>query len=365
MLESAIAPNLTVPRSQPAAMPPNSTPPFPAYCSRFPESTKDIVMAIIGAQSHDQEELGIDTLDPVRKFVDDANCSPRFWDIASGRDSQDRHNVILIAYWSSRADYEQWTRESGFEKWWSGLDPQDQPHGWFLEVLFPPMQNLETIFTTVEPPEGVGQMQKCISAPFQEHGYWGSMRDRMPAAQTDPLVGENREMDAAFTPERSSQGLETGESNERKRVRVPGKENLCVIRSGQDWSVASQRERSLYLESMHPVLTKGMDFLRNEGKDIGCYNCRFMEIRDTNNDALSKSDRTFGLAFFNDMASLENWSKKHETHLDIFGRFLKYTKELNFDISLRLYHEVYVLKPDQQLFEYVGCHPEAGLLALM
>ena len=90
-------------------MPPNIKPPFPAYSSRFPEATKDIVVAIIGAQSHENGELGIETLASVREFVDNSSYLPRFWDIASGRDSQDRHNVIIIAYWSNRADYEHWT----------------------------------------------------------------------------------------------------------------------------------------------------------------------------------------------------------------------------------------------------------------
>lgn len=70
-----------------------------------------------------------------------------------------------------------------------------------------------------------------------------------------------------------------------KRVRVPGKKNLCVIRSGQDSSATLPAERKLDLEMMHPVLIKGMTFLRNEGnsnrvlckRSLGRY--RFLNIR--------------------------------------------------------------------------------------
>jgi hypothetical protein len=34
----------------------------------------------------------------------------------------------------------------------------------------------------------------------------------------------------------------------------------------------------------------------------------------------------------------------------------------SFIMCLRLFHEVYVLEPDQQSFEYIGCHAETGML---
>jgi hypothetical protein len=73
-------------------------------------------------------------------------------------------------------------------------------------------------------------------------------------------------------------------------------------------------------------------------------------------------ERTFGLGYFVDLASLEYWSKSHQTHLKIFGGFQRYARELNNVLSLRLFHEVYVLEESQQFFEYVGCHGETGTL---
>ncbi|KAE9392998.1 hypothetical protein BT96DRAFT_959169 [Gymnopus androsaceus JB14] len=333
MLESAIPPHLRVPRTQALSTPPDYTPPFPAYCARFPESVKHIVMAIFGAQSRH-----------VLRFVEGSSeklSPPVFWEIASVLDTRNAQNLTVIAYWPSKAAYESWCSESGFEQWWESIDPEAEEHGWFKEIFLPPVERFETVFSGNDAPEGAAWLREEMSGMLKEHVYWGSMRDRLPVAQTDPLLGE---------------GIP------KKKDQDSRKQNLCVIRSGQDWSATLPRERSKYLETMHPVLIKGMDFLRDEGRDIGCYSCRFMNVLDHSN-AETPTDRTFGLAFFDDIASLEKWSKQHKTHLDIFGRFLQYAKELDNEVSLRLFHEVFVLQPDQQQFEYIGCHSGTGMLA--
>ena len=192
-------------------------------------------------------------------------------------------------------------------------------------------------------------MRESVSGPVLEHVYWGSMRDRLPLSQTDGLLGEKQN------------GSKEDSQTLGYRVNVPGKSNLAVIRSGQDWSNTYPEERELYLDTMHPVLIKGMNFLRDEGKAVGCHDCRFMKVTDPKT-LRTDTDKTFGLAYFDDLASLEGWSKEHKTHLDIFGGFLQYAKRLNGNISLRLFHEVLVLAPEQQTFEYVNCHPHSGML---
>src|SRR5690606_9247574 len=112
-----------------------------------------------------------------------------------------------------------------------------------------------------------------------------------------------------------------------------------------------------YLETMHPVLTRGLDFLRDHGGEVGCLSCRFMDIVDPATAKADGTDRTFGLAYFDDLASLESWCKEHPTHLAIFGGFHQYARKLQNNMTLRVFHEVMVLEPEQQLFEYVACHP--------
>lgn len=359
MLEPAIPPHLQAPRTCPARLPSTDyAPPTAAYCARFPTSITDLVMATICAQSRSPTTplSPTATLAPLLAFLKGggrgpSSCAPSCHDLVSFRDGAGRHTVGAIAYWPGRGAYEAWAAASGFAGWWASLDAAREEVGWFREVFFPGVERYETIFSDGQmAEEGAARMREGMSGPVREHVYWGSMRDRMAAAQRDGLDGE-----------KGGFGEGVGEGTERRRVRVEGRRNLCVIRSGQDWSATVPRERKLYLETMHPVLIKGMDFLRDEGQSIGCRSCRFVDVVDQLDDK-RPTDRTFGFAFFEDMAALENWSKRHRTHLDIFGRFLQYAKELDNDISLRLFHEVLVLTPEQQLLEYVGCHPKTGLL---
>lgn len=210
------------------------------------------------------------------------------------------------------------------------------------------------------------------------------MRDRMAAAQTDPLIGEkafpnNNNNSSSSSPEFADKKEKQKTIDTRsQRIHIPGRPNLAMIRSGQDWSNTTPHERSLYLDTMHPVLTKGMTFLRDHGSEVGCISNRFMTCTRKNPSSsittpqnntptttcttTTTTDRTFGLAYFDDLTSLEGWSKQHRTHLDIFARFLSYAAELQNQVSLRLFHEVMVLKPEQQFFEYVGCHDGTGML---
>jgi hypothetical protein len=346
VLEAAIPPSLQRERTEPSNLPADYNPPFPAYCARFGDSAKKLVMAIIGAQSH-QGMLDHDALDPVvnRLRQKQAEYSPAHWLIARFTDKHGADNRAVIAYWSSMTLYSQWCQETDFNAWWSDSARETEGHGWFRETLFPTMDRFETVFSDNKVPEGCAFMSEKMSGPMQEHVYWGSSRDRMPAAQMDKLKGE---------------AIQT-KADSSKRIKITGKSNLCIIRSGQDWSNTLPVERKLYLDTMHPVLVKGMDFLRDEGRDIGCYTCRFMSVLDPETMEADK-DKTFGLAFFNDLGSLEKWSREHKTHLDIFHRFLQYAQELNNNVSLRLFHEILVLSPDQQGFEYVNCHNDSGLL---
>ncbi|KAL7791418.1 heme-containing dehydratase protein [Trichoderma ceciliae] len=357
-LVSAIPEHLQVERTIPASTPANFDPPFPAYSAQFAKDVSSLVMGIIGAQFPSKTGKEEAAISKVNSFLalpaEEEAIGPAFSEWAAVTDHKGFYNVSAMAYWKSEEAYQKWTAKSGFRDWWEALDAQEQENGWFLEVFFPTMDRFETVFSSSEIPEGATHMRDGMIGPIREHVYWGSMRDRLAAAQTDALKGEGWH---AAPAEQTTDG--TG--HESGRVRVPGKRNLAIIRSGQDWADTAPEERDLYVNTIHPVLEKGMNFLRDHGDQVGCYSCRLMEIIDPVTRKADK-DRTFGLAYFDDLASLEKWSKEHPTHLAIFAGFLKYAAQLNNNITLRLFHEVLVLKPEQQLFEYVRCHPETGML---
>jgi aldoxime dehydratase len=110
---------------------------------------------------------------------------------------------------------------------------------------------------------------------------------------------------------------------------------------------------------MEPVFRAGMNFLRDDGDNVGCYSNRYMQHIDQAGRLLEKS---FGYSYWRSLGAMEQWSESHPTHVAIFGTFMRIVQELNFQVQLRLYHEVSVLKPDQQEYEYVNCHVGTGLL---
>ena len=351
MIDSAIPEHLRCTRTRPANTPAQFEPPYPSYSVRFPERASELVMAVIGAQYKTASDADGAAQSKLSTFLTAPISPPSFFEWASVTDNKGFYNISTLAYWPSQDAYETWAEQSGFGEWWRELKPEDCRHGWFLEVFFPTMDRLETLFNTSDTPEGCAHMREGMSGAVQEHGYWGSMRDRIPASQTDGLAGSKATADDFHAVDDTIVG----------RVRIPGKTNLAVIRSGQDWLDTLPEERKLYLETMHPVLTKGMDFLRDHGDQVGCYSCRFMDVV---NSATAKADkdRTFGLAYFDDLASLERWCKEHPTHLAIFGGFHQYARKLENNVTLRVFHEVMVLEPAQQLFEYVACHSGTGML---
>lgn len=355
-LEPAIPEHLRTERTIPSKLPPDYQPPFPAYSARFSEDVKDLVMATIGVQHAERTEAMTDAFQKIVEHVEKPiqKCQPRYWEAASVTDERGFFNEVAIVYWRSTQDFDSWRDSSGFDAWWKNLEPGGDC-GWFMEVFLPSVDRFETVFSDDVVPEGAAHMREKSSGQISEHVYWGSMRDRMPASQTDPLSGEKWSSPVA-------KGDAKVEDVRNQRVKTPGRKNLAIIRSGQDWSNTTPHEREKYLETMHPVLIRGMNFLRDQGEEVGCFSCRFMDVVDKASPGTA-TDKTFGLAYFDDLASLEGWSKQHKTHLDIFGRFLQYAQELHGNVSLRLFHEVMVLKPEQQILEYIGCHDKTGMLA--
>jgi uncharacterized NAD(P)/FAD-binding protein YdhS len=128
--------------------------------------------------------------------------------------------------------------------------------GYFREVFFPHAERFETLFSTPDKFEGAGLLATRLSDEIREHGYWGGMRDRIPASQTDAMDADTA---VATRPEPG------------RRVIVPGVGNAALIRSGQDWGETQGEERQLYLSDIEPVLGAGMDFLEQKGDAVGCF----------------------------------------------------------------------------------------------
>lgn len=342
-LEPAIPPHLRCLRTQPSRMPAGFQAPYPAWMARYEPGAAPLVMAYFGAQQ--LALLPPDALQPIRRMLPAAPAA-HYWLEAQGPDAAGHDTRIIIAYWKDAQAFAAWRRASGFDAWWSDRARESEPVGRFLEVVVPPMERLEVAYSPPNLPQGAGHLQSHVSAcPVAEHAYWGSARERIAASQTDPLAGSDAPLAVARRGARAS-------------VR-PGP-NVCMIRSGQDWSDTAGSERDIYLGSVRPRLIEGMTYLRDSGAPIGCYSCRFMQVLDGNG---APTEQTFGQAYFNSIGSLERWAEHHPTHLAIFGTFLRTMAPLGDAMQLRLWHEVMVLPAEGQSFEYINCHGRTGLLA--
>lgn len=340
-LESSIAPHLLREDRQPKHRPGSHQPPYPSFSARFPSGTTSVVMAYYGIQVEDPAApaLAEALAEIAGRFA--LQGGPESWDRAHYVDAQGWTTVLSIAYWSDPTAHTAWQRDHG--AWWTEPERAQAGIGHFLELVTPSVDRFETIFSADDKAEGVAGAASGMSGMIEEHAYWGSMRDRLPVGQADALWPAGEPVLLEDGPVRT----------------VVLHENACLIRSGQDLSDTGEVERAAYVGDVEPSLVAGMDFLRDEGASIGCYDNRFMTVLDEGGKPTS---RTFGLSWWRDLGSLEDWASSHPTHVQIFGVAMRHLSSFGPDTRLRLYHEVTVPDGHQQRFVYVGCHDRTGLL---
>ncbi|MDA9435133.1 phenylacetaldoxime dehydratase family protein [Bradyrhizobium sp. CCBAU 51627] len=339
-MESAIPAHLETQRTRHKRVPDDYRPPYPSFVARYKPGVNRVVMAYFGVQYRGAAPAAAAEALAEIAGLFAGEGGPSHWDRAHYVDQAGHANIVSVAYWDDIRRFDPWfvpAREA-----WTGQLREDI--GTFIEVLRPTVARHETLFSSLGRPEGVAVIADGMSGEVQEHAYWGGMRDRIPLSQTDP-------MSPGGTPELIRDGA---------RTRVKAHDNLCLIRSGQDWSDTEASERKLYLEDVEPVLREGMDFLRDDGLAIGCYANRYMRVLSADGGA---SEKSYGQSWWKSLATLERWAESHPTHVKIFGAAMKYLSTLGPSAKLRLYHEVTVAAADEQFFEYLNCHPKTGMLA--
>jgi len=340
-MESAIPQHLECPRTRHRRVPDDYTPPYPSMVARFKPSVERVVMAYFGVQYRGDATpaAASEALRQVADAFGGANA-PGHWDRARCVDAAGFTNVVSVGYWDDTSRFDAWF--SSFGSRWASESVARDGIGTFTEVLRPSVQRFETLFSS-DLPEGVAVVAEGLSGVVREHAYWGGARDRIALSQTS-------EMAPSGQPNVVAEG--------RHRRIVPH-DNLCLIRSGQDWSATEREERRMYLEDVEPVLRAGMTFLRDKGLPIGCFANRYMTVVDR---AGRDTEKSFGMGWWKSLSALERWAESHPTHVAIFGAAMKYLGTLGPAAKLRLYHEVTVAAADEQFFEYFDCHPGTGML---
>jgi len=325
-------------------MPENWEPPAPAWRCTFARA-KGVVVAHFGSQSDRDGPTALDVWFTQNLGGSDA---PPHVDRACYRDSAGKHCRLALCYWLDRSSFDRWFESAA--DWWTDDARLTEGAGYFREVYDIPNKRFETIWSSPDANSiGVRDLLE-VEGPMREHAYWGAARDRLEVSFSDDLL----------SPLGSALPLSQAPT-EGRRVSVHPPENLCVIRSGQDWSRCNQAEADSYFASVEPALRAGMEFLAAHRDETGCVDCRF--ARETTSDG-ELIARTFGFAQFLTLGHLEDWSKSHETHLAIFNHFMAMLVAHDFDVSLHLYHELFVTSRDNPAFEYINCHNRTGLLSI-
>ena len=319
-------------------------PPYPSWSAAFDPAVSNVVIAYFAVQSKAA------STDHFHCWIQ--NClaidkAPERVERASYTDTSAYKNDVYICYWTNEADYQDWIGTKQFKNWWDDELRLSEEPGYWREVLFIPMRRLETLFSS-EDAAGVAATAPKFNGPIREHAYWGGMRDRMADSAHDALGNSTASLKVM------SQVESLG-----KRLRVAGPENMCLIRSAQNWTDCEGEELEIYSNDVQPVLFEGMNFIRDNSVETGCISCRFMDELSMEGQSQLK---TFGMAYFLTMAHLEKWAKFHPTHLAIFHSFHKMVQKLEFQVDLKLWHEVSVIPEGPHVFEYINCHEKTGLL---
>jgi aldoxime dehydratase len=340
-MESAIPEHLQSARTRHRRVPDDYAPPYPSFVARHKPSVQRVVMAYFGVQTRGApSKAALQALAWITSCFE-SKGGPAHWDRAQYIDEAGFTNVVTVAYWDDRATFDGWFPAA--RAGWTGEKRAIDGCGTFIEVLCPSVEGYETLFSSLGRSEGVAVLADSMSGEVQEHAYWGGMRDRIALSQTSEMA-----------PAGAASAIRDG-----ARVRVMPHDNVCLIRSGQDWGDTDTAERKMYLDDVEPVLREGMDFLRDQGRPIGCYANRYMTVVASDGTPAEKS---YGMSWWKSLAALERWAESHPTHVRIFGAAMKYLSTLGPAAKLRLYHEVTVARADDQFFEYLDCHPQTGML---
>jgi aldoxime dehydratase len=340
-MESAIPEHLQTARTRHRRVGDDYAPPYPSFVARHKPSVARVVMAYFGLQFRGAPPAAAELA--LARLASDFTASdgPTHWDRASYVDEAGFTNIVTVAYWDDQQQFDRWFPAA--RERWTGEQRTNNGFGTFIEALYPSVEGYETLFSSLGRPEGVAVLADGMSGEVLEHAYWGGMRDRIPLSQTSEMA-----------PAGSARAIRDG-----ARIRIIPHDNLCLIRSGQDWGDTEAAERKMYLGDVEPVLREGMDFLRDQGRSIGCYANRYMTVVGSDG---GRTEKSYGMSWWKSLSALERWAESHPTHVRIFGAAMKYLSTLGPAAKLRLYHEVTVARADEQLFEYVDCHPQTGML---
>lgn len=337
-------------RISPIRKPPGFVPAVQRWSFLLPPDAEGLRVAFFGAQARTEEELADH---PMFTWLNDAvvrhRSGPTCFDHSRQQSSAGFIDHVLCAYWVDEERFQAWSCDPEVSDWW--LDPArlQGPFGSWKEILKVPRHHQESIYWR-DYPAGLMLSDDVEIFPTPYCGYYGAMRDRIPAAaydRLDPLPGA-----ALFMAE--------GRAGFGEHWAVKPPKNLAVIRSAHTWQRLEGQQLDDYREKLREPLNNGMDYLINNPLPTGCASLRWQTTTDERGNRL---DERHALGYFLSLGHMERWAEGHDTHAAIFDAAMTHYKMYGKENQLRTWHEVFVLPGDGQVFEYLNCAPGTGLLA--
>ncbi len=314
-------------------------PPYPAWSPALPEHLPYVQAQVaIQSPSGERDDALFGAL--MRKLAADGDL--RHAERVGHVDARGAYNDIAIAYWHTADAMRAWlSADEGFGAL-ADLATAAGAGVWY-EAVTAPRSHYEINASTPDLQWGLARHYDTYLEP--DHAYWGSMRDRIAAAEDDGLPGKVGQI-----------GRQPRDGRGPVRIRLP--EHVCLIRTVQGLSDTDEDEAAAYRSEMQPQYEAGVDFLAGHPTESRCLSARLVRYDDPG----PSRPNTETIAWFTSLADLEHWVHDHPTHKAIFDATHAHAARFAPEMRLLLGHEVIVAPAGGAEAVYVGCHGDTGLM---
>ena len=251
---------------------------------------------------------------------------------------------VAAIYWLKAKDFGAWSKLPEVVEWRARIAKLSSVGLWWEPVAVD-ADYMETIAFK----EFLRGFSGCPVgfATTEGTGYWGAARDRIPAAAYDLF----EPVDVAAQPEEGAAKIPY------RKVQPP--KNMTVIRSGVSWEHCEGEQLKDYQERIRPALDAGMDYLRNNPRDTGCFALRQLGCVSPSGDDIAEG---YSLGAFVSLGHLKSWAKDHrQPSRDLHPRTGRAAKKYQEKLQLRTYNEISSSTANNPPFEYFNCPRARGV----
>ncbi|PSN60706.1 putative phenylacetaldoxime dehydratase family protein [Corynespora cassiicola Philippines] len=352
-------------RLYPLKRPNNHKPPIPRWKLNLPDDLSNIYTAYIGVQNHlaslassastRKAVLGIESW-----LKKEENLSSLISESFTVLDGDKVGSAVWVCYWTQGNDFKNGIQRLSLPALYASLAEGDRKSiGMWCERFTSAASRIETNYTGLDYLPGLGRIPGSSTSEHDFTAYWGAARDRIPDSAHELFGREDASVTAVpeVVPKGIGQHLVGSNYN-----------NMVHIRSGQFWENCSTAEAQSYEEKLEPALENGLEYLWQNPAESGAIGVRYLRNTvdgDLNHESRPARKETCAAGFFRSLGDLEQWSKKHPSHLKIYRGALQHAKEFGPGRKFRTWHEVSVLKNSEAEFEYLNCRPDTGVIRFL